>query len=193
MNSKLLLQWQKMDLLLYGTSISMCSFVKTWKYFTILLSRLQFIRSIERPSICNAPIYLGAISPTLGDIVTIHIIDPDTQLNSNDNLSTNECLEATESGDDDFVNVPMEMDGKSVMRLHSINAKYISHITIPEQIKCVCYSYIKEGTGINVIGTGFDCGIVRLWSSWDLTVVKEINVGSMNVIRWVYYVRFYMT
>lgn len=146
--------------------------------------RLQFIRSIGPPTICRAPIYLVAVSPTLGDIVTIHIIDPDDPHASNEELNaTNECLEATENIDEDFVNVPIEMNGKSLMRLHTINAKYITHISITEPIKCVCYSFIKEGTGINVIATGFDNGIVRLWSSWDLTLIKEINVGNANVLR----------
>lgn len=145
---------------------------------------MQFIRSIGRPSVCKAPIYLGAVSPTLGDIVTIHITDTDALYNSNENIfATNECLEATENIDDDFVNVPMEVDGKSFMRLHTINAKYITHISISEQVKCVSYSFIKEGTGINVIATGFDGGIVRLWSSWDLTLIKEINVGNTNIVR----------
>lgn len=145
---------------------------------------MQFIRSIARPSICKAPIYLGAISPTLGDIITIHITDSNALHNSSENIfATHECLEATENIDDDFVNVPMEVGGKSLMRLHTINAKYITHISIPEQVRCVNYSFIKEGTGINVIATGFDGGIVRLWSSWDLTLIKEINVGNINVVR----------
>lgn len=125
-----------------------------------------------------------AVSPTLGDIVTVHIIDTDAPNTSNeDRYATNECLEATENIDEDFVNVPIEMNGKSLMRLHTINAKYITHISITETIKCVSFSFIKEGTGINVIATGFDGGIVRLWSSWDLTLIKEINVGNTNVLR----------
>lgn len=147
-------------------------------------TRLQFIRSIAPPSICRAPIYLGAVSPTLGDIVTIHIIDTDATSNSNEDIcATNECLEATENVDEDFVNVPMEINGKSLMRLHTINAKYVTHISITEPIKCVSYSFVKEGTGINAIATGFDGGIIRLWSSWDLTLIREINVGNANVVR----------
>lgn len=145
---------------------------------------MQFIRAISPPSICKAPIYLTAVSPTLGDIITVHIIDTNAANASDDDdpYATNECLEATENIDD-FVTVPTEMSGKSLMRLHTLNAKYITHISITEAIKCVCYSFIKEGTGINTIATGFDGGIVRLWSSWDLTLIKEINVGTANVLR----------
>ncbi|XP_037048186.1 lysosomal-trafficking regulator isoform X2 [Bradysia coprophila] len=151
------------------------------------LNNLQFIRSIAPPSICKAPIYLTAVSPTLGDIITIHIIDTNAPNASDDDPdATNECLEATETIADDFVTVPTEMNGKSLMRLHTINAKYITHISITEPIKCVSYSFIKEGTGINAIATGFDGGIVRLWSSWDLTLIKEINVGQGNVLSLCY-------
>lgn len=125
-----------------------------------------------------------AVSPTLGDIVTVHIIDTNAPNASNEDLcATNECLEATENIDEDFVNVPIELNGKSLMRLHTVNAKYVTHISITEPIKCVSYSFVKEGTGINVIATGFDGGIVRLWSSWDLTLIREINVGNANILR----------
>lgn len=124
------------------------------------------------------------MSPTLGDIVTVHTIAGNGSNSSTEDLyATNECLEATENIADDFVNVPIEMNGKSLMRLHTINAKYIAHTSIAESIRCISYSFIKEGTGINVIATGFDGGIVRLWSSWDLTLVREIDVGSANVLR----------
>lgn len=69
------------------------------------------------------------------------------------------------------------------MRLHTINAKYVNHVTMIEKVRAACYSYIKEGTGINVIATGLDGGVIRLWSSWDLTLIKELNVGKINVIR----------
>ncbi|KAJ6646111.1 Lysosomal-trafficking regulator [Pseudolycoriella hygida] len=149
--------------------------------------RLQFIRSIDRSTVCKAPIVLAAVSPTLGDIVTIHTIDSEDPHDSAEDLyAADECLEVTEDGDDDFVNVPMETNGKSFMRLHTINAKYVTHISIKERVKCVSYSFIKEGTGINVIATGFDEGIVRLWSSWDLMLVKEINIGNADVVSLCY-------
>lgn len=92
------------------------------------------------------------------------------------------CFEATESIDD-FVNVPIDLNGKSLMRLHTLNAKYVSHVIVPEQVLSLCYSYVKEGTGINVIATGFEGGIIRLWSGWDLQLVKEIHVGKTDVVR----------
>lgn len=147
------------------------------------LNRLQFIRSIQH--ISKIPISLAVISPTLGDILTVHTIDEDDKktYDDTDNESTSDCLEATENIDD-FVNVPHNLNGKkTLMRLHTINAKYVNHVTMTETVRAACYSYVKEGAGINVIATGLDGGIIRLWSSWDLTFIREINVGRIDVIR----------
>lgn len=144
--------------------------------------RLQYVRCIQRASICNAPVTLVTISPTLGDIVTVHSIDPQPSTENEEVpvavTAASECLEATESIDDDFVNVPIDLTGKSLLRLHTINAKYVNHVIDSDSIRACTYSSIKEGTGINVIATGYSDGIVRLWSSWDLTLVKEIHVGG---------------
>lgn len=139
---------------------------------------LNFVRSIQRPTICKSPISLVTISPTLGDIVTVHDLFRDGY--EDDRYS--ECCEATENIDD-FVNVSVDMNGKSLLRMHTINAKYISHITIPERILSVCYSYVKEGTGVNVIATGLENGIIRLWSSYDLSMIRELMVSTYDVLR----------
>lgn len=144
-------------------------------------NNLKYIRSIQRPSICKSPISLVTISPTLGDIVTIHDLLRDGHGHYEDDRFS-ECYEATENIDD-FVNVSVDMNGKSLLRLHTINGKYISHITIPEKILSVCYSYVKEGTGVNVIATGLENGIIRLWSSWDLSLVREFMVSTYDVLR----------
>lgn len=144
------------------------------------------MRCIQRASICNAPVTLVTISSTLGDIVTVHSIDAQQSQSSAENeddlqaatTTSADCLEATESIDDDFVNVPIDLTGKSLMRLHTINAKYVNHVIDSDAIRACTFSSIKEGTGINVIATGYADGIVRLWSSWDLTLVKEIHVGG---------------
>lgn len=156
--------------------------MKSYNIFQ-LSHRLQYVRCIQRPSICNAPVTLVTISPTLGDIITVHSIDPQQPQTSTENedvpvTTATECLEATESIDDDFVNVPIDLPGKSLMRLHTINAKYVSHVIDSDAIRACTYSSIKEGTGINVIATGYADGIVRLLSSWDLTLVKTIHVGG---------------
>lgn len=142
-------------------------------------NNLQYIRSIQRPSVCKGPISLVTISPTLGDIVTVHVTGDGSQI---DDDQFSDCYEATENIED-FVNVAVDMNGKSHLRLHTINAKYIAHVTIPEKILSICYSSEKEGVGVNVIATGLENGMVRLWSSWDLTLVREFMVSTFDVIR----------
>lgn len=142
------------------------------------LNKLQYIRTISHQS--PAPLYLAAISPTLGDIITVQSLEK--KFTESPSEGDEESFEVTESNIDDFVKVSMNLSGKSLMRLHTINARYVNHILLHEKILSICYSNIKEGTGVNVIGTGLEFGIVRLWSSWDLSLVREINVGVSDVI-----------
>lgn len=153
---------------------------------------LEYVRSLVRPSICpTAPVVLVAISPTLGDIVTVHSVD-----DANDGqipITADDCLEATEEEEqilrengldemDDFVTVPLNLgESKCVMRLHTVNAKYVCHLVDSDAIRCVGYSAVKEGTGVNVVATGYAGGIVRLWSSWDFTLVREIHPYGVDV------------
>lgn len=67
-------------------------------------NHLQYIRSIQRPSICKGPISLVTVSPTMGDIVTVHTM--------RDGSLIDDCFEATENIDD-FVNVAVDLNAKS--------------------------------------------------------------------------------
>lgn len=153
---------------------------------------LEYVRSLGRPSICpTAPVVLVTISPTLGDIVTVHSLED--ARSSEIPIASDDCLEATEDEEhilednaldeelDDFVTVPLNLGkSKCVMRLHTVNAKYVCHLVDSDAIRCVGYSAVKEGTGVNVIATGYAGGIVRLWSSWDLTLVREIHSSGFD-------------
>lgn len=169
---------------------------------------LAYVRCIEPPSICRAgtPIRLVAVSPTLGDIVTVLALDRDDAQDDDDGVAiqADVGLEATEDGagaaaappttngpnaDDEeeedvaFVRVlPQNVAGRrSVMRLHTINARYVCHVVDAERIECITYSTVREGTGINVIAAGYADGTVRLWSSWDLTLVRELHAGGGGI------------
>lgn len=97
-----------------------------------------------------------------------------------------ECFEVTEENLDDFVNVSINPNGKSILRLHSVNARYVQHNVHEDRIMAVCYSYIKEGVGVNVIATAVEGGLVRLWSSWNLSFITEIVTGLSNIRRSVF-------
>ncbi|XP_053952827.1 lysosomal-trafficking regulator [Anastrepha ludens] len=177
------------------------------------LNNWNYIRTIDRPAeIHHSPITVVTISPTLGDIVTVHTTPqqlapkstPERQTTNNSNSSANssqqqksdestsspsmpdECFEVTEESLDDFVNVSINPNGKSILRLHTINARYVQHIVHEDRILAATYSYIKEGVGVNVIATAVEGGTIRLWSSWNLSFVSEIITGISNIKSIVY-------
>ncbi|KAL9905520.1 lysosomal-trafficking regulator mauve isoform 2-T7 [Glossina fuscipes fuscipes] len=164
------------------------------------LNNLSYVRTIERPAeIHHSPITLLCTSPTLGDIVTVHTL---TSLNSptipksatmdncpervNSPSLADECFEVTEENLDDFVNVSVNPNGKSILRLHSANARYVQHIVHEDLILAACYSFVKEGVGVNVIATAIEGGIIRLWSSWNLNFITEIITGMANISSIIY-------
>ncbi|KAK3927653.1 Lysosomal-trafficking regulator [Frankliniella fusca] len=68
----------------------------------------------------------------------------------------------------------------SSLTLHTINTVFIGRIDMPEQITAVCFSTASEGLSVNVVATGLFNGTIRLWSSWDLTPVKEISSPALT-------------
>lgn len=68
----------------------------------------------------------------------------------------------------------------SSFSLHTVNAVFIGAVNISEQITAVCFSSAPEGLSVNVIATGLFNGNIRLWSSWDLTPVREISSPALT-------------
>lgn len=158
--------------------------------FALFSLSWSYVRTIARPAeIHQSPITHVAISPTLGDIVTVHTLPQQPQPKPTDKdekpkpSTADECFEVTEETLDDFVNVNINPNGKSILRLHSVNARYVQHLVHEDRIQAVCYSYIKEGVGVNVIATAVEGGFVRFWSSWNLSFVSELTTGTSPIRR----------
>ncbi|XP_052767805.1 lysosomal-trafficking regulator-like isoform X2 [Mya arenaria] len=62
----------------------------------------------------------------------------------------------------------------SQLVLHTINAEEVAMVTCEDTINCLAYSGAPEGTSINVVAGGLSSGLIRLWSSWDLTPVRDL-------------------
>ncbi|WAR10400.1 LYST-like protein [Mya arenaria] len=62
----------------------------------------------------------------------------------------------------------------SQLFLHTINAEEVAMVTCEDTINCLAYSGAPEGTSINVVAGGLSSGLIRLWSSWDLTPVRDL-------------------
>lgn len=99
----------------------------------------------------NYPIRLLAISETLGDIAVTYEISKTTE-----NVSSSQ----------------------SELKLFTINARAVGSVLSRRKITALCYSNAPEGVSVNVIATGLDNGVIRLWSSWDLRLVREIVNGT---------------
>jgi len=141
--------------------------------------KIEYIRTIE-PS-CNtlrSQLTHVDISMTLGDILTVFKPKDDVY----EDIDAN-SVEMTENNGDDFINVSMSIAGKSQLRLNNINGTYIKHIFQDGIVTATCFSFIKEGTGVNVIAAAFTDYSVRLYSTWNLDVVREIDTACGSLIK----------
>lgn len=113
------------------------------------MNTLEQIRKIPSPY-SNGEVSIGLItmSTTLGDFAATY------------------CYSSSNKTVQNMNNVEVyTINGRSVGRIESIT-----------KVTALEYSYIKEGTGVNVLAGGFQNGIVNLWSSWDLRVVQQYEV-----------------
>lgn len=44
-------------------------------------------------------------------------------------------------------------------------------------MRSLCFSNLTEGLNVNVIGVGMSNGQIRLYSTWDLTLLREISIN----------------
>ncbi|XP_018058565.1 PREDICTED: lysosomal-trafficking regulator [Atta colombica] len=124
------------------------------------LNSLTYVKSIVRDQ--GYAIHLLCISETLGDVAATYDIP-----RSEDNVTNNQ----------------------SELTVHTINARAVGSILSRRCVTALCYSNAPEGISVNVIATGLDNGIIRLWSSWDLQLVREISnnvrgCGAIIAVSW---------
>lgn len=67
----------------------------------------------------------------------------------------------------------------SCLQLHTINAALVASCLCEETIHCVAFSAAQEGRAINVIAGGLGSGMVRLWSTWNLVHLRDIQNPSL--------------
>lgn len=130
--------------------------------------------------ICGSGINLIAISDTLGDIVTVKDISNRLAVaadcawktdDSQNNLSTTSSTSSEQS----------ESSVSSIVYVHTINGSLVGFVNCHSQVTAVCYSNAPEGISINVIVVGLADGLIRLYSSWDFSRVKEFHVAGISL------------
>ena len=113
-----------------------------------------YVRSIN----LNGPVHLAEISKTSGDIACV-----------------NATQEENKSNDESV---------KSILSLYTINGKKVASRSCEPKITALTFSNAPEGLSVNVIATGhgLKTGVIRLWSSWDLSPVRDIPTSQMSTI-----------
>jgi lysosomal-trafficking regulator len=81
------------------------------------------------------------------------------------------------SGDFAVVSQPVDVDENfSTLSLFTINGNLVSSRRCEPPIDAVTFSTSPEGVAVNVVATGHrTTGVIRLWNSWDLTPVRDID------------------
>ncbi|XP_035891590.1 lysosomal-trafficking regulator [Anopheles stephensi] len=157
------------------------------------VNSLTYVREIPRPvNMLHSMISQIAISPTLGDIVLVHSANSagrqhgqsaggQQSWSSATLVEEDDSFEVTENYNADYVNITMATNRRDQLRLYTVNAQYVEHVFVESPIQAITYSSIKEGCGVNCIVVALESGIVRFYSSWNLALLREVNVEPNGV------------
>ncbi|XP_063626824.1 lysosomal-trafficking regulator [Cydia splendana] len=115
------------------------------------LNKLTYIRTL--PNRDMLPVTHVAISETLCDVASVHDVTAPTT--------------STPTADDDSYEKDAE-NYKSLIRVHTVNGRFVGSVKVAERVTCICYSNAPEGVSVNAIACGDRSGAVRFYSAWDL-------------------------
>jgi len=59
------------------------------------------------------------------------------------------------------------------------NCDLINCLPYPEQLNCLCFTSAPEGTCVNVLLGGFENGRITMWSTWDLTILRQLEFPQL--------------
>lgn len=60
------------------------------------------------------------------------------------------------------------------------NCDLIGCLTFAEQLNCLCFTSAPEGRSVNVLLGGFENGLISMWSTWDLTLLRQLNFPQLR-------------
>ncbi|CAF0783003.1 unnamed protein product [Adineta ricciae] len=60
------------------------------------------------------------------------------------------------------------------------NCDLIGCLTFSEQLNCLCFTTAPEGTAVNVLFGGFENGLISMWSTWDLTLLRQLEFPQLR-------------
>ncbi|XP_035828113.1 lysosomal-trafficking regulator isoform X2 [Aplysia californica] len=82
----------------------------------------------------------------------------------------------------DIASVSYSGDKECSLQLHTVNAIHIASQTVSDLIHCLGYSCAPEGKAVNVVAGGLESGVIRLWSSWDLTPLRDLEMLNPRAV-----------
>ncbi|XP_046387473.1 lysosomal-trafficking regulator isoform X2 [Ischnura elegans] len=82
----------------------------------------------------------------------------------------------------DIATVSDAPGGSSCIRLYSVNARPLGRVEVGKglQVTSLCFSTAPEGISVNAVVAGLSSGIIRLWSTWDLCLIREIACDMLT-------------
>ena len=120
-----------------------------------------------------------ATSPTMGDVVTATV---NSMFVVYQYLFTVICLPVVVMLTCSGVNGMLV----SVLRIWTVNGALVTSGDVFSEVQCLAYTTAPEGVFVNVIVGGLRNGIIRMWSSWDLSVIRELKCpleAPISVVR----------
>lgn len=70
-----------------------------------------------------------------------------------------------------------------MLRLWSINGTLVNKTRIESEITCLAYTTAPEGVYVNVIASGMKNGRISLWSSWDLSLIRDVVCPHQSPVK----------
>ncbi|XP_045768851.1 lysosomal-trafficking regulator isoform X1 [Maniola jurtina] len=132
------------------------------------LNELTYIRTLPNRDMLR--VRCVAVSETLSDVASVHDPVAAGAGAGSPSAASNTISNANE--DQQSEDYEYERDAsykyKSLVRVHTVNAKFVGSVKVAELVTCVCYSNAAEGVSVNCVALGLATGAVRLYSSWDL-------------------------
>ncbi|XP_022666072.1 uncharacterized protein LOC111252440 isoform X3 [Varroa destructor] len=74
-----------------------------------------------------------------------------------------------------YVRTVLQIDGGSKLHLYTINGVFVAQLECLSRVTSLAYSSAPEGANVNLLLAGHADGSLRLFSSWNLAPVRELN------------------
>lgn len=121
---------------------------------------MTYIRTL--PNRDMLPVTCVAISETLSDVATVH----EPVAGGRDGDRTGDW--AGDDGDAHEYERGAAGTHRALLRVHTVNGKFVGVARVAHAVTCAGYSAAPEGVSVNCVAVGLASGGVRLFSSWDL-------------------------